>query len=141
MSEYLASSPDGWSYTGDPSASAVNAGPRSGQKNAFPGQAGNTVALNTADQAIGIVACPAITAGAQTTFTWTNALINTHSIITFRGARQGTTTPAAGAHGLYDFHEAPGSGSVVVHVYNPGAANLLSTDLQFELEVLATSAG
>jgi hypothetical protein len=145
MTEYLASAPDGWSYTADPSASgaaAPNAGPRSGQKHAFPAQAGNTLALTTANQAFGMVAAPALASGATGTVTWTNSLINANSIISVRGCRRGTTTPAAGAlAALIVNSQAPGAGTVVLDVRNAGTAATLATDYEIQLEVLATSAG
>lgn len=93
------------------------------------GQTGNTVATNVANQGIGTVACPALSAGAVGTVTISDSLITANSLI-FCTVRRGTTTPASGAYCMVRDVMTPTSSSVVVNVVNLGSAATLSTDEQ-----------
>src|SRR5438309_2103281 len=84
-------------------------GPIPGSRAAYFGQAGNTVAGNTANQAVGIVACPALAAGAAGSVTWTNSMITAQCAIRVWGVRRGTTVPAAGAYCFVVDWRAPGT--------------------------------
>lgn len=101
-----------------------------GHKLDFLAQTASAAASSAANQGVGTVTVPALSAGATGNLTITNSLIATTSLI-FLTLRRGTTTPGAGAVATVLCQaRAPGSGSVVVDVTNLGSAATLSTDYE-----------
>lgn len=118
---------EGFDY---PDTSVFDMNPRykTRTKPLFAGQTALAAGSSVADQAIGVVALPALNAGATGTVTITNARITTISHV-FLTVKRGTTTAGAGAVGtVVVAGRLPGSGSLVVDVTNLGSAATLSTD-------------
>lgn len=88
-----------------------------GEKLFFSGQTANTAAGNVANQGIGTVALPVITAGTTGTVTISDTQIRTTSIVMLT-VKQGPTPDATAGRGICVTLQAPGTGSVVVE-YTP----------------------
>lgn len=102
---------------------------RSGKKLTLQGQTGNTVAGNIANMGVGTVAVGVIASLTDGTVTISDSRIVAGSFI-FCQLRTGTTTPGATTEVFVSRVEAPGTGSVVVHLYNVGTGASLATDYQ-----------